>query len=281
MIPTKAYILKTTDPRSVVYAKDVADSCDKIGLQWEYLDWYQGKPDEAWKNTGVPKPPKVTGNAAAQCCFSGHIAIWKKILDSGEAGIVLEHDGMMLHPVNIDIPDNTIVVLGYKLANPNEYDHDAAGLPKEIIDVNGGGHEGSHAYAITPATADALLKEIASQGAVGAIDNRYFLKSRKTEIKIKIMSPTPAIGWIRESTIQKKSSTKNYEFIESFKQYHSTAKTSEPPKAKPAPPKPAPRRVVNREFLENHEGYLQAKREIWNNPRKERIKQARAERQKK
>lgn len=278
MIPTKAYILKTTDPRSVAYAKDVADSCDKVGLKWEYLDWFQGKPDEAWKNTGIPKP-KVSGNPAAQCCFSGHIAIWKKILDSGEAGIILEHDGIMLHPVNIDIPDNTIVVLGYKLANPNEYDHEAAGAPTQIVDVNGEGHEGSHAYAITPNTAAALLEEIKTKGATGAIDNKYFLKSRKTDIKIKIMSPTPAIGWIRESTIQKKSSTKNYQFIDSFQKHYIQGAA---PKVQRTPEPKAKTASVRRPILSStQKQYLEAKDKIWSNPRKEKIKQARAERQKK
>lgn len=218
MKANRAYILKTPDHRSVQYAKDVADSCDKIGLKWEYLDWYQGKPNEAWQNTGVPIPKNISGSPAAQCCFSGHIAIWKKIVDSNETGIILEHDGMMLHKIDIDIPDDQIVVLGYKLENPEKYDHTTAGPPTQIIDVNGGGHEGSHAYVITPSTAQKLLDEISSNGAKRAIDNEYFLKSRKTKIPIKIMSPTPAIGWIRESTIQKKSGIKNYEFIDSFKE---------------------------------------------------------------
>lgn len=219
MKPTKAYILKTTHEKSVQYAQDVANSCDAIGLNWEYLHWYQQQPEEGWQNTGVPKPKKISGGPGAQCCFSGHIAIWKKILDSGETSIVLEHDGMMLHKIDLDIPDNTIVVLGYKLEKIGSYDHKAAGAPKEIIDVLGGGHEGSHAYAITPQTAETLLNEIQKEGAMGAIDNRYFLKSRKTSVAIKIMSPTPAIGWIRDSTIQARSSTRNYEFIPSFKNH--------------------------------------------------------------
>jgi hypothetical protein len=124
-----------------------------------------------------------------------------------------------LHRVNVEIPENMIVVLGYKLENPKKYDHHAAGPPFQIIDVIGGGHEGSHAYAITPKTAQSLIDEVISLGCSGAIDNQYFLKSRRSKIPIKIMSPTPAIGWIRDSTIQSKSSTRNYEFIPSFKQH--------------------------------------------------------------
>jgi len=219
MKPTKAYILKTSHEKSQIYAKDVADSCREVNLPWEYVEWYQGQSDLAWQNTGIQKPTKVSGSPAAQCCYSGHIAIWKKIADGNEAAIVLEHDGMMLHRVNVEIPENMIVVLGYKLENPKKYDHHAAGPPFQIIDVIGGGHEGSHAYAITPKTAQSLIDEVISLGCSGAIDNQYFLKSRRSKIPIKIMSPTPAIGWIRDSTIQSKSSTRNYEFIPSFKQH--------------------------------------------------------------
>lgn len=219
MIPKLAYILRTPHPQSQQYSQDVAASCEKISLPYTYVEWFQGEPEKAWEATGVPKPSKVSGSAAAQCCFSGHIAIWKKILDSGQAGIALEHDGMMLHKIDIDIPDNKIVVLGYKLEDPERYKHLKAGPPQTIMPTLGGGHEGSHAYAITPKTAQTLLDEIQENGCPGAIDNRYFLKSRKSKVPIHIMSPTPAIGWIRASTIQSKgkSSNRNYEFIESFK----------------------------------------------------------------
>lgn len=217
MKPTKAYILRTNDPRSVKYAADVVDSCQQVGMSFEVITWYdRANAEESWKNTGVPKPKSVPNNPAAQCCFSGHIHIWKKILDSGEPGVVLEHDGMMLHRIDLDIPDNMIVTLGYKLARPHEYNHIKAGPPTEIVDVQGGGHEGSHAYAITPITAEILLNEIQRDGCKSPIDNMYFLKSRRTAVPIKIMSPTPCIGWIRESTIQKVSSTRNYPFIPSF-----------------------------------------------------------------
>lgn len=233
----KAYILKTDHVKSTEYAADVARSCDDVGLQYEYVNWYQGQPEEAWANTGVPKPPKVSGSPAAQCCFSGHLAMWKKILDSGEAGIVLEHDGMMLHYPDIDILDDFIVLMGYKLRDPNQYNHKLAGPPVEIVDVKGMGHEGSHAYALTPHTADRLIKEVLEQGASGAIDNRYFLKSRKSKIGLKIMSPTPAIGWIRDSTIQARghSADRNYEFIESFQKHFNGGDNPKQPNRNKAP----------------------------------------------
>lgn len=219
MIPTKAYILKTNSELSTKYARFSADSCDQTGTPWEYVNWFNGLGEESWNHTGVPIPKTVPNNKNAQCCYSGHIYIWKRILDSGQAGIILEHDGLLLHKVNFDIPDGVLVVLGYKLLDPTKYDHVSAGPPKEIVDVKQEGHEGSHAYAITPHTAAILLREIQENGCKLPIDNAYFLRSRKTAVPIKILSPTPAIGWVRESTIQKKSSEKNYDTIDSFKQH--------------------------------------------------------------
>lgn len=218
MKPKKAYILKTTDPRSISQAEDVVASCNRVGISWEYVEWFHGKPQESWEAVDT-KIDRITGNPNAQCCFSGHIKIWEKIIESGEPGIVLEHDGIMLHKIDIDIPEQTLVVLGYKLENIDRYDYKTAGPPQEIIETNGNGHEGSHAYVITPDTAKTFLEEVVKNGIRKPIDNQFFLKSRQTQIPIRIMSPTPAIGWIRESTIQRKSGTRNYDFIDSFKNH--------------------------------------------------------------
>lgn len=219
----KAYILKTKNEISTEYAAVCAESCANVGIHFEYVEWWsEGCPKEAWQSIDIPIKNFNNwraGNTKAQFATSGHALIWKKIRDSEEPGIVLEHDAIMLHNIDIEIPDDAIVVLGYKLQNPEEYDHIAAGKPAGVDDVKAGGHEGAHAYAITHNTAAKLLKEIEDRGIPGAIDNTHFLKSRTkhTQIPLKIMYPTPAIGWLRESTIWKTSATRNYEFIDSFK----------------------------------------------------------------
>lgn len=218
----KAYIIKTNDPRSVEYAKVASDSCDLVGLKWEYLNWYTKDHVNAWKSIGI-KIPNVDSalikrdNEKAQLVTAAHVMLWTKIADSNEPAIILEHDAVMLHNVDIEIPDNLIVVLGYKLVNYKQYDHVKAGPPKEIINAHNNAHEGAHAYSITPATAKILVDEVIERGILGQIDNAYFLKSRKTKVPLKIMSPTPAIGWLRESTIWSNSAERNYNFIQSFK----------------------------------------------------------------
>lgn len=223
-IPTKAIILKIDKPTSIKYAKTCSDSCDAIKLNWEYFEGYMDISGyEAWERIGI-KLNWIPGSFinqpvnAAECCSAGHTAIWKKIAEGDdEAVIILEHDAIMLHPIDIDIPDNMIVVLGYKTTKPENYDHIKAGPPIEIIDIRG--HEGAHAYAITKNTAKILIDEIEEKGKLnGAVDNAYFLRNRLTKVPLSIMSPTPAIGWLRESTIWSSSAHRNYEFITSFKQ---------------------------------------------------------------
>lgn len=223
-VVSKAYILKIDTPVSNEYADICAKSCDKVGIQWTFFRGFQGmKGREAWLKTGIKmkfkettgKDPNTDGERA-ECCSAGHGAIWKAIAEGpDEAAIILEHDAIMLHPINLDIPDGSIVALGYKLTNPSRYDHEKAGLPTELISISG--HEGAHAYAITRNTAKMMIAEIEERGVLAAVDNAYFLpKQRKTKMDLMIASPTPSIGWIRESTIWKSAAKRNTPFIRSF-----------------------------------------------------------------
>jgi GR25 family glycosyltransferase involved in LPS biosynthesis len=178
----------------------------------------------AFGKTGIKNLPtsdyKYTENVSAadkaMCCTAGHFSIWKNIADGPEdVGIVLEHDALMLQPLTIDIPENRIVVLGYKVTDPQKYNHVKAGPPQQIIDIIG--HEGAHAYAITKKTARYLIDELERQGIYSAVDNDYFLvNQRRTAVPLSIASPTPAIGWLRQSTIWNGSAARNYPFIPSF-----------------------------------------------------------------
>lgn len=223
MKPTKAYILTIDNSISREYAKTCADSCDAVGLAWEYFEGYTGLTmHDAWSRTGI-NPSNLhlfDGLRRAdnpQCCSAGHAAIWKKIAEGNEAAIVLEHDAIMLHNPSIDIPDGRIVVLGYKLNDISKYDHVTAGPPQQVVDLDA--HEGAHAYALTPSTAASMVEEIHSRGILGCIDNAYFIRhQRQTKTPLAIMDPTPAIGWLRESTLWSKSAAVNYAFIESFQQ---------------------------------------------------------------
>lgn len=226
----KAYILKIDKKLSHDYAKVAANSCDKVGIPWTYSMGYANQTGKAaFKNLGINNLPtepyqyieNPTAQQKAMCCTAGHFAIWKKIAEGTDnIGIVLEHDAVMLHPISpIHVPENTIVVLGYKVTEPNRYDHVAAGPPTDLIRIDG--HEGAHAYAMTKRTARFLINEIGQNSIRSAVDNDYFIRGqRRTAMPLHIASPTPALGWLRESTIWGKSAAKNYEFLPSFSKYY-------------------------------------------------------------
>lgn len=223
MLPQKAYIIRISSELSRQYAKDAADSCDRIGLPYEFVEGTENKTAyDAWlqcglrvKTLGVYKSHKID---KAACATVSHARVWSMIASRKETAIVLEHDALMLHPVSIDIPDNMIVTLGYKVKNPDGYNHIVAGGARRLDTIDG--HEGAHAYAISWKTADTMLNELNTIGVSLPVDNTFFLKMRKTKVPLSIANPTPAIGWVRESTIWDGSSVVNYPFIESFSQYY-------------------------------------------------------------
>jgi hypothetical protein len=222
----KAYILRINTPISHEYAKMTADSCDAINLKWEYFDgWYDITGRAAWCQTGIKmkfyEPPLIIDNMSpaqkANACSAGHGAIWKKIAEGDdEVGIVLEHDALMFYKPDIKIPDNYLIALGYKVSDYQNYNYiEANKEQRQLILIDG--HEGAHAYMMTKRTAQNLVYEIEEKGILGAVDNAYFIRGqRKTSMPLCIMSPTPAIGYLRESTIWSQSAHVNYEFISSF-----------------------------------------------------------------
>jgi len=221
MIPSKAYILKIDSDISNEYAKTASDSCDRIGLPWEYFEGYTNMSAyEAYMKTGINIPgldafKDYTFRDNPMCCSAGHAAIWKKIADNNECAIVLEHDALMFHKIEIDVPDNVIMVLGYKTTTPEKYNYIDAGPPTHyhIID----GHEGAHAYALTAESAKFMVNEIETKGILGCVDNAYFLRhQRKCRLPVAIMDPTPAVAWLRQSTLWPNSAYSNYAMIPSF-----------------------------------------------------------------
>ena len=221
MKPQKAYIIRISSEISHQYAYTAAKSCETLGIEYEYIDGIEESTSiQAWDKTGL----KVSGVRRhgkidkAACASASHALVWKRIYENKETAIILEHDAVMLHNVNLDIPDDAIIVLGYKLKSPWDYDHLSAGPPVEIINIKG--HEGAHAYVINHVTAKSLLDDLISVGVGQPIDNTFFLNMRRTKVPISIANPIAALGWLRDSTIWKESSAVNYEFIPSFSRHY-------------------------------------------------------------
>lgn len=227
----KAYILRHDSPISHKYAKMCAETCDVIDLDWEYFNgWSNCTGRMAWCQTGIKMKfheemkyvAEPTPAHKANTCSAGHAAIWKKIAEGEDnIGIVLEHDALMYYKPDLKVPDNYLIVLGYKVTDPENYRAwDARdNEPKRYINIDG--HEGAHAYMMTKRTAQNLIYEIEQKGVLGAVDNAYFIRGqRATNIPLCIMTPTPAIGYLRESTIWSESAHRNYEFQKAFAKYY-------------------------------------------------------------
>jgi len=209
------------------YAKTAADSCLSVGIEPQYFCGYHNMSSyQAFSQTGVKLPnlvddPKKSRIAPWGCATAGHVAIWKKIADGDDnTVIVLEHDALMLHPLTIEIPDGVMAVLGYKLHDPKRYNHVRAGAPKRLVNINT--HQGAHAYAITKKTAQMLIDELESGVSPGNIDDRYFIRkgNSKPPAALKLVDPTPAIGWARKTTVWNRDHARapNAAFIQSFKE---------------------------------------------------------------
>lgn len=222
---SKVYILRIDDERSIKYAKTAADSCDKVGISWEYFEGLNAKSNgdsqsNPWnwaKNQGIEFGKQPTTKGPAACATAGHFAIWKRIVDNKECAIVLEHDALLLHKLEIDIPDNNLVVLGYKVKDPQNYNHEKAGPPSSLEKRTK--HGGAHSYAITHTTAKELLNNVKNGNRVNHIDNQFFLTGNsRGKVEMKITNPICALGWLRESTIWGKSAVDNYmPILDSFK----------------------------------------------------------------
>jgi hypothetical protein len=229
--PEKAYILRIDTPVSKEYAQVAADSCDKVGLPWEYFEginfketgkndfWSKVKRDTGIAFKQLPSPKNAGGAATA-----GHIMIWNKIAKNCETAIILEHDAIMLRNVEIDIPDNTMIMLGYKVKDIQNYKHEnLKDVKQEILPRRY--HGGAHAYAINAVTASQLIENVINRPQMGLIDNHFFIsdKGRGSSIKMGIIDPTPAIGWLRESTIWGRSAVDNYgPILKSFKENYNS-----------------------------------------------------------
>ena len=218
MKPTKAYILLIDNPISIEYAEVCARSCEKVGLPYEFFEGYHSTDQRTlWKNLPLKLEINHYMDDKAACATAGHFMIWKKIVENDECAVILEHDAIMLQPVDFDIPDGYITVLGYKFRDPSRYDHVTAGKTQRLLDLRH--HGGAHAYAITANTAKALLDELNERGVMEAIDNMYFMRNaRWSNIPMKIADPTPAIGWLRKSTIWNEAAEMNWPPIDSFMQ---------------------------------------------------------------
>lgn len=187
----KAYILYIDDVKSKIYADKCAESCDDYSVDYELHLGYMGLTIEdlaektGWKigREGIEDNDRQyvkEYNAAL-----GHIDIWRKIYESGQAGVILEHDAVVKGNIHeLEVRDGEILHLGPRMDYSRDYefpkDKGTAYMPIRR-------HEGAHAYAMTPATAKFLLDSIEGEArllpteALISVRNRYELTLKEID----------------------------------------------------------------------------------------------------
>lgn len=246
MIPTQAWILHTQDTRSLQYREHAAACCQALGLPWQYFKGWEIADHEDLDQRCLARDRDCLENQrrmwqqvrpllgfqahemenhhdmwlAGAACSASHFMMWRRVVELAQCVIILEHDATLLHDPRIDVPDDMIVCLGYKLHDPGRYDHAAAGPPRCVTPVRR--VAGSHAYVLTPRTAGLLLEDLRVNGITECIDNYFFVRDKsgnECAVPIAMMEPTPAMAWLRESTIWPESCEQNYEVLPSFLQH--------------------------------------------------------------
>jgi predicted O-methyltransferase YrrM len=97
------------------------------------------------------------------------------IVDSNEPGAVLEHDAIVKGPLAmVDLDDDEILWLGPRIEFKDDYKF-PWGAINEYVDVDR--WEGTHAYAITPKTAQFLLDSIKKYGLNDSIDGQLGMRN--------------------------------------------------------------------------------------------------------
>lgn len=179
------YILHIDDPRSLQYLDDCLQSCKSFpDINPVPVQGYKGASYKdicaEYELDIIPvyiNQMDTIGDTLnkAFSCTAGHIKIWQMIVDSGEPGAILEHDAIVKGPLAmVDVDDDEILWLGPRIDLENDYTF-PWGAINEYVDVDR--WEGTHAYAITPKTAQFLLDSIKKYGLNDSIDGQLGMRN--------------------------------------------------------------------------------------------------------
>lgn len=173
---SKAYIIRVAgNENSETRATRCAESCDLVGMPWEYWDAYNGITDELVApehHSGVMEMVKITDHYLTRgevACALSHISLWQKCVLDDQPLVVLEHDSVMVQPYVNHAVFNSICFLG-----SNEQVNQGWGVfPTPPHASEGPNYHflcRAHAYAIDPAVAKNMLAHVLKYGICAPLD---------------------------------------------------------------------------------------------------------------
>ena len=176
MQPSKACIIRVEGHKdSEEKSAHCAESCDKVGQEWEYWEAYNGLDGEikdASHHNAIMECLKVTDHYMTRgevACALSHISLWAKCVIEDQPLVILEHDSVMVQKYEQHAVFNSICYLG---------GHEQVKQGWKVLPTPPHASEGpnyhficrAHAYAIDPAVAKNMLAHVLKMGICGPLD---------------------------------------------------------------------------------------------------------------
>jgi GR25 family glycosyltransferase involved in LPS biosynthesis len=195
----RALIIRGKDvPLSVEYAKGAAESCERFGVPYEFIDAvYMESGQEAYNSVGAKIKKNWSFNNGNAGCHASMIKCWDRIIELDKPCIILEHDALLVgDPRTIEIPDDCVVTFGFRVEKGVTY--------KPISDIQRLTEVkrsiGCHAYAVSVKTAKWLVHNARVEGLTCGVD-RWLMMGPNSGLKIYVADPPQAVCVIRKSTM--------------------------------------------------------------------------------
>lgn len=171
-----AYIIRLKGHElSESLAKRCADSCDKVGIKYQYWDAFDGTKDDINPPENLNsfmKMVKITDHFLTRsevACALSHISLWAKCVEDDVPLVVLEHDAIMFAPYRDHTMYNSISYLGCIEQVKDNWEvrptppHGSMGPNYHFICR-------AHAYSIDPAVAKNMLAHVLKYGINSSLD---------------------------------------------------------------------------------------------------------------
>ena len=171
-----AYIIRLKGHElSESLAKRCADSCDKVGMKYQYWDAFDGTKDGIHPPENLNpfmKMVKIADHFLTRsevACALSHISLWAKCVEDDVPLVVLEHDAIMLAPYREHNVYNSISYLGCNEQVKQNWNvlptppHGSMGTNYHFICR-------AHAYSIDPAVAKNMLAHVLKYGINSSLD---------------------------------------------------------------------------------------------------------------
>jgi len=171
-----AYIIRLKGHElSESLAKRCADSCDKVGMKYQYWDAFDGTKD------GINPPEnlnpfmrmvKISDHFLTRsevACALSHISLWAKCVEDDMPLVVLEHDAIMVAPYREHTMYNSICYLGCKEQVKQNW-RVAPTPPHGSMGPNYHFLLRAHSYSIDPAVAKNMLAHVLKYGINSSLD---------------------------------------------------------------------------------------------------------------